>query len=240
MRLNLTGNWGLALPILLAAQIGAFAQSLTFTPYGPPGGLCCSINYIATGPDGALWFTDSIGNMIWRITTIGIFSAFPAGGPPGGITAGPDGALWFTSQSGYIGRITTSGTLTKYPAPNLTPLGGPYGITAGPDGALWFAESYNSAKIGRITTSGSITEFSLPASLNAPGQIVNGPDGALWFASPYGASIGRITTSGSVTGYYPPAALLGLGGLTVGPDGALWFTENMGWIGRITTDRKST
>ena len=33
-----------------------------------------------------------------------------------GIAAGADGAMWF-SGNGHIGRITTSGVVTSYPAP---------------------------------------------------------------------------------------------------------------------------
>lgn len=65
---------------------------------------------IATGPDGALWFTEYPVNQIGRITTAGVFSEFDvptAGSGPSAITAGPDGALWFNESSGNkIGRVT--------------------------------------------------------------------------------------------------------------------------------------
>jgi virginiamycin B lyase len=66
---------------------------------------------ITMGPDGALWFTDTIANKIGRITTTGELSEFLLPAPnslPSGITAGPDGALWFTGSDnsrGKIGRI---------------------------------------------------------------------------------------------------------------------------------------
>jgi len=63
------------------------------------------------GPDGALWFAESSGNNIGRITTSGAITEYPVptvAGGLGGITAGPDGALWFIEEgSGKIGRITT-------------------------------------------------------------------------------------------------------------------------------------
>src|SRR5436309_9692040 len=48
-------------------------------------------------------------------------------GAPVEITAGPDGALWFTEQGnpGGLGRISTAGALTEYPA-GVTP-----GLSAG-------------------------------------------------------------------------------------------------------------
>ena len=64
------------------------------------------------GPDGALWFTETNGNKIGRITTSGRFTEFTIPTPnsnPVGITAGPDGALWFAESDGNnIGRITTA------------------------------------------------------------------------------------------------------------------------------------
>src|SRR5258708_899829 len=54
---------------------------------------------IATGADGALWFTDDVGGpgpsgIVWRSTVTGAMSAFPlpvAHANPLGITSGPDG-----------------------------------------------------------------------------------------------------------------------------------------------------
>jgi virginiamycin B lyase len=66
---------------------------------------------ITAGPDGALWFTETIANKIGRITTTGELREFLLPAPnslPSGITAGPDGALWFTesdNNGGKIGRI---------------------------------------------------------------------------------------------------------------------------------------
>jgi len=63
---------------------------------------------IAAGPDGNLWFTETNGNKIGRITTSGTITEFPlptAGSGPSDIAAGPDGNLWFTEGAGKIGRI---------------------------------------------------------------------------------------------------------------------------------------
>ena len=146
---------------------------------------------------------------------------------PTGITAGPDGALWFT-ETDKIGRITTAGVITEYPA--LTAGGSAlHDITVGPDGALWFTELN---KIGRITTAGAITEYPLPMACSYnPVSITAGPDGALWFAWDCNGTIGRMTTAGVVTLYGASDYPLGI---TAGPDGAVWFTEGNGKIGRIT------
>ena len=69
---------------------------------------------IVTGPDGALWFTESSGNNIGRITTNGQITEYPVGtdSSPYGIAIGPDGALWFTEDNYQIGRITAGGQVT--------------------------------------------------------------------------------------------------------------------------------
>jgi hypothetical protein len=66
---------------------------------------------IATGPDGALWFTSVTQDRIGRMIPSGRFTSFVlptyhAG--PFAITSGPGKVLWFTENSaGKIGRIAS-------------------------------------------------------------------------------------------------------------------------------------
>jgi virginiamycin B lyase len=149
---------------------------------------------ITTGPDGALWFTESNSNKVGRITTAGVITEFPIPTKGFGITAGPDGALWFTSGNG-IGRITTAGAITEFQAASGD------AITAGPDGALWFTSGNG---IGRITTTGVIAIFPIPTPNGNPQGITTGPDGALWFTESNSNKIGRITTAGVITEFPIP------------------------------------
>ena len=108
----------------------------------PPGG-------IATGPDGALWFTD--WSTIGRVTLTGSITQFPLPTTSyiGSITAGPDGALWFTDPFySKIGRITTAGLIDEFALPTSTGYGNA-GITVGPDGELWLTNT-NDNTIARI------------------------------------------------------------------------------------------
>ena len=188
---------------------------------------------LATGPDGALWFTEIRGRRIGRMTTSGALTYYPLPGEfiaPYLIAAGSDGALWFTDLQNGIGRITTGGAITRYP---IGISGAPIDITAGPDGALWFTEMGNPHHIGRITTAGAMTLFPLP-DFCGPLGITTGPDGALWFGCLLTSAIGRITTDGTLSNY-PVTPLTGPSYLAPGPDGAVWFTEQYGFaIGRIT------
>ena len=238
----------LVLPTLLNAQ-----SPPALTEYPIP--TLSSIPYgITTGPDGALWFTEtgSAGNKIGRITTAGAITEYELSTPgsaPDGITTGPDGALWFVeSGSNKIGRITTAGVITEFAIP--TPNSEAIGITTGPDGALWFTECLGATiaqgyrvNIGRITTAGAVSEYPLFSgsfSTPCPYGITTGPDGALWFTEDGVASnrIGRITTAGAITEYANPSQSSQPSGITTGQDGALWFADHAGvdlGIGRITT-----
>jgi virginiamycin B lyase len=223
----------------------ALAQTVTEFPIPTAGS---SPSGITGGPDGALWFTETQGNKIGRITTAGVITEFPIPTPnsqPNGITTGPDGALWFAETAGEtIGRITTDGVITEFPTTITSTQ--PYGITNGPGDALWFsAREVDGNQVGRMTTYGQyevISDRPPPGYIGTPFNITVGPDGALWFAecAPHAlpctnSQIGRMTWEGSLTQY--PAAGVSAYGITVGPDGALWFTDSgpSNQIGRITT-----
>jgi streptogramin lyase len=214
-----------------AGQVSEFPITTTASkPYG-----------IASGPDGNLWFTESAGNKIGQLTTLGTLVEFPiptSNSAPHGITAGPDGALWFVENSGNkIGRITTSGAITEY-STGLTANSGPEGIVAGPDGALWFTENTVS-KIGRITTSGAISEYALSTAGKPTAIVTDTSDGALWFTEYAGAKVGMITTTGVISNEYAVRSNSAPRGIAAGSDGNLWYTEQSSSsgnrIGRIST-----
>ncbi len=111
-------------------RAAAGVRSLPSSPDSPSNG-----GGIATGPDGALWFTQGWGPL-WRITTQGhitLFSPHYTGGP-GRIVAGPDGALWMTEvdpHAGLIGRFSPSSarvpesrkvSAATFPCPVVTPI----------------------------------------------------------------------------------------------------------------------
>ncbi len=211
---------------------GAAGANVRFYPVKPRS---AGVLYIASGPDGALWFTETDASRIGRITTAGKQSSYPTKTKdvyPAEIVAGPDKALWFTQTQfkWAIGRITTSGRITEYPVAHP-----PYAITKGPDGALWFTENENGANwIGRMTPAGKVTEFKVPSKNNiAESGITTGPDGALWFTQFSTNQIGRITISGQVRlfkntdGDDEPQPIVSHGG-------ALWFGESDG-VGEVTT-----
>ncbi len=206
---------GLTLSVtpLPPAQAVKFTEFNVPTPNSAPRG-------ITRGPDGNIWFTESLSNKIGRITPNGVITEFTVGGVAiTSITTGPDGWLWYTrDSSGYIGRLNpATGAFTETFVD-----GGPTVIVAGPDGNLWFTK-FNVHKIGRFNpTTGNLTDFPIRTGLN-PNGITVGPDGNLWFAAQGSGHVGSITLGGIVS-------LFKLSGdkkprqTTAGPDGKVWFT----------------
>jgi virginiamycin B lyase len=226
---------------MLAAVVEA-TPSITENTVDPGNSFHRGIYDIATGSDGALWFTEENTQQIGRITTTGQINEYsiPDNATPSGITPGPDGALWFDEYSrNKIGRIATDGSVTDFPIPYD---GSPSDITTGPDGALWFTEmSASGDAIGRMTTSGQFNMYTVPTTTDQDMDITAGPDNSLWFTELYSNKIGRITTSGVITEYSIPTSNSDPQGITLGPDGALWFTEDTAnQIGQITTSGNIT
>jgi len=248
--------FGVVLTCQVEGQTVPYGDRITEYPI-PPGGdefRLIQPEGIASGPDGALWFTEDGGHRIGRITTAGAVTEYRKSAP-GAIALGPDRAMWISGlRVGKIVRITTAGAISE--SQRLSdPVEGAAGIAAGPDGALWFTEPL-AGVIGRMTTDGVVAKYYLEAISNEqahgnPSGIVTGPDGALWFNDTASGAIGRITTAGAITRYALPTHPANMGGtsgwgvpieaaagpnIAVGPDGALWFTESgADRIGRITT-----
>jgi virginiamycin B lyase len=230
--------------------LGRITTSGTISQYGPlsPPNPLDNVSLDA-GPDGAVWTTSGVG--FQRITPSGMDSDVPIPFPPSelapvdsvstNIVTGPDGALWFGDvyepsdgpAGDAIGRMTTSGTFTRYLLPELS--NSPVStIAVGPDDALWYGRGEDGTgtinRIGRITTTGAVTEYRLPTSAEVPIRIVAGPDGALWVLEAFSDStqLARLTTSGGYTEYpnvFPASGAGGQSGIAVGRDRALWITE---------------
>lgn len=191
---------------------------------------------IVAGPDGNLWFTESIGNKIGRITPDGQIVEFPvptAASGPYGIALGRDRNLWFTERfADKIGRLNpATGQITEFPIP--TDFAQPWEIVAGADGRMWFTEE-DVAKIGAISMTGVIQEL---ASIGCcfPTGIAAGPGGKIWYTLEINDQIGLITPPSSDTQFQIQSIQVLPWDITAGPDGNMWFTELAGRaIGKIT------
>jgi hypothetical protein len=162
-----------------------------------------------------MWFTESPGNQIGRITPAGVVTEFWSGiiggAVPTGIANGPDGRLWFTeASSNQIGRITTSGVVTEFTT-GITAGSSPNAITAGPDGNLWFSEAVGNriARIGSgvdvlvrapaIYGAGRVGERALCDEGAWKGDLGIGSYGVQWFRD-------GLDLAGATGGVYTPVA----------------------------------
>jgi virginiamycin B lyase len=210
----------------------------TITIFPVPPGQGSFPGYIAPGPDGNEWFTETLGKTIGRITPTGAVKLIQAPDDVRGIAAGPDRNLWVAEEFGSaILRVTPSGSVRKFKIAKS--FVDPVDITAGPDRAMWFVTAIFN-KIGRITTTGLVTNvYKMPTGLSGTGSIATGPDGALWFTAR--GAIGRMTTSGHFSVFHLANRTGRPTDITRGPDGNLWFVEeNTSKVGRITTSGRVT
>ena len=229
-----------ALAVLAAA--GPARAQVTIDQFPVPTGGSRPYTIVA-GPDGALWFTESIGNKIGRINTKGVFHEFnvPTGeSGPYGIATGADGNIWFTERFGdQIGRFEFLGQhITEFPIP--TPFAQAWEIAPGADGLLYFTEE-DAHQIGMINTDGLIQQEVPIGSFGFPTGIAPGSDAKMWFTIEIGDMIGRIDGFGQIDTFpYSQNQTLPWD-ITPGPDGNLWFSELAGRaIGRMTTAGTTT
>lgn len=182
---------------------------------------------ITVGPDGNIWFTETI--------------------PPGTNSSLPAG-------TSAIGKMNRSGVLlAEYAIPFKG--SGADGITSAPDDQIYFTDA-GADKIGRISVNGDFTgAFHVPTQNNDPSQITVGSDGNLWFTE--GGKCAPVTGTGGFQGVHGCAVTrdakvarltLSTGGITEfdvptstgSPDGFglsgldrghIWFMEPGSWAG---------
>ncbi len=117
------------------------------------------INGMTAGPDGNLWVTVSGCrgcNGLDKISTSGTFvPGVTLVKTPGWLITGPDNNLWFVEPNdNFIGRATTSGTLTEFP----TGLSGysPTDLVSDLNGIVFTATNGSSGRLAKMSTSGTL------------------------------------------------------------------------------------
>jgi virginiamycin B lyase len=80
---------------------------------------------IASGPDGAVWFTEFFGGKIGRLDpktgAVAEFEVPYAQSFPTAIVSGV-ADLWFLDLNGNVGRVTTTGQISEHPVPIESPV----------------------------------------------------------------------------------------------------------------------
>lgn len=188
----------------------------------------CGGGGITGAPDGNVWFTDSCGPSIIRLTQSGKMTAFPI---PGGrqahyIIVGPDSKLWFTiDDGGAFAKIDMSGNIS------IIPLGIaflPRGLVEGPDGNVYIYDTYHGL-LFRVTPQDTFTSYTagLPVARNV--VVAAGPDHRIWMLSatgevqtfdPVSRTMSNVLTLPSRNGH----SAVGAGAVVSGSDRDMWFT----------------
>ena len=128
------------------------------TEIQPPSAQKNEMREIAASPDGNIWFTEPVNDIVGRVNvnavpiTIDEFTVPTAKSQPTAIGVGPDGAMWFAEfHSKLLGRIPFNA------APGTTPqefsLGfkAPAALVTGPDCNLWVTDQVSPiARIGLV------------------------------------------------------------------------------------------
>lgn len=153
-------------------MIGRITRNGKFLPpFNVTGG-----NAMTTGPDGRVWVTQKDTSII-AITRSGHATTYKGlTSAAYDIISGPDGNLWF-AEGAYIGRITTTGTITEFSQPSSL---GIYSLAFGPDKHIWFTMEF-AQYIGRMSLTGQTQFFHNPNSYQEGGGIAKGPDNNIWF-----------------------------------------------------------
>jgi len=171
--------------------------------------------YIVAGPDGAMWCTELVSNVIARITADGKVTEYPIGptaqrpegtlnSRPIAITPGPDGqSMWFSEEAGNkVGRIGLDGSITEFPIPKLHGNTILAALTFDRDGNLW-----------------------TQAYIDPNNDLPAGADAIVKIDKTIISAVEGDISSIPVTFYEVPTPNTVMHRITQGPDGAIWFTE---------------
>jgi virginiamycin B lyase len=193
---------------------------------------------ITLGSDGFIYFVETAGNKIVKMTTGGIFTEMSVptiNAGPFGVTGLPDGSIWYTENTASQIAMLSGTTSTEFPLPTAN--AGPTYIVRGPDGALWFSET-NANKLGRIDVSGNVTEFPVPTANAGLAGLVGYSDGGIWIAESNASAIVRFDVTAKTFSAPHPTLTANAAPtqIVVCPDGqTLCFTENnAAKLGQIT------
>ena len=165
----------------------------TFEAYGFEGGVSL---FLDVGPDGRVWFTDPIAELIGylepdtgEITTIPVPRLEPAD---------VENRLMFISAQDQIWvAAAAKDTILRYDteagefAVFHTGLGSyPFSLAPGPDGSMWFTAS-GGGFIGRISQAGDVDTFAPDGGMASPEYILF-TDGAAWVSEHTGEALARF------------------------------------------------
>jgi virginiamycin B lyase len=214
-----------AVPLLAAPA----AQAIRITEFAIPA-VDAAPQGVALGPDGRIWFADTLGKRVGAVTTDGTFMLFPVTGLPIVPAAIPGRALVFPEQSpSGLGFVSVDGT--HFDSPGLTL---PLWAAFGPDGRIWITEQGSNVVTALHYLSNSPPTDTRTLSGGA-WNVAVGPDGRMWITEIFDSKVAACAVGGTCDEYPLPAGSQPTG-IAAGPDGNLWIAEyGTGKIARMAT-----
>ncbi len=201
----------------------------TFEAYGFEGG---SSVFLDVGPDGRVWFTDPIAELIGylepgtgEITTIPVPRLEPADVENRLIFISAQDQVWVAAavKDAILRYDTETGEFTTF----HTGLGSfPFALAPGPDGSMWFTAS-GGGFMGRISQAGDVDTFAPDGGMASPEYILFA-DGAAWVSEHTGEALARFDP---LTGEFSRIPLDVPGGLPFGSVldayGNIWVAQHV-------------
>ncbi len=176
----------------IKGKIGEISQSGAIIEYVPSSGVgrapdgSNTLDTIANGPDGNLWYSDNDG--LFRMTTSGVNLdqgplTFGSVFCCTNLTTGPDNNLWgtATTAAGSFVLLTISSTGQELARYANSPFGNSTSLSrlVVSNNALWILDR-NKSKIDRILPSGTINAMNLPSTCQQWDGLSSDTSGRLW------------------------------------------------------------
>ncbi len=215
----------------------------------PPPVTCGSVEWMAPGPDGNLWFTDDngyIGNITpagvateWDISQLANFNGqyFPE---PGQFTFGPDGNIYVGDYDNLMDEITVSGSvpISASSVSGSCQSGGTYGIAIDAANTFWagdYCSNLYAVPLGNPINASNFNQSNLQSWSVAPltnnnslGEFASTPGGvyAIDFESTTVYRINEVTGTSppqpAITTFSQFSSNFTTEALALGPDTNLW------------------
>jgi streptogramin lyase len=217
--------------------------STAFKPNDPASG---TINSVAIGKDGKIWYLKSEKVRLGWINANGSAGRELTLNPPDGyggdagsargLRAAPNGELWFYDPLRmYVARVDAAGVVKFFQGPAGSTMFMPTGVAPAPDGTVWISVAIQNAVYRLNPANGQFQRFAMQKPDSMPTQVAVDQDSAVWVLHQGHTHGTRVSAKGEITtfdlGREVPEDLL--------PDGkgGLWFTlPRTGMLGYRAAD----
>ena len=217
----------------LPAQPTDFSVAVTYSGGGQSGP-----NYIAIDASGNAWISNTAGNSVTKLNSLGAAlsgsSGYTSGGigKPQGLAIDAAGNVWVPdgNPNSCVTKINNAGTtFTQYTSPDFN---NPIGIAFDLSGNLWIP-NYNGSNVVEMNTSGTVLLNLTGGSIFFPGGPVVDGDGNIWIGNS-SSSLTVIKNGGSLNTSFSTGLSGNSHGLALDSGGDLWLVTFGNAVGKFS------